>query len=120
MTIPYRSNPSVIIFPLPERFSCLAEYPVGTVCGRCLQPPHNLRQLCDGLQHHMNMIRHYHPRDEIIVAANRFSMKKRFDEDLRDLGILEPAWTILSLVQFPILQHERSARFGGSQFGRLR
>ena len=101
---------------LPERLPGPPQDSVGAPRGRSLQPAHQYRNGNLGKDEQMNMVRHHHPRTELVEASLALSDQNSFSHQIRDVGVLEPQRTDSAPVHGAVLSHEGMTS-GGARRG---
>ena len=92
-------NQPVVTFMLPERPSHLMKLPVGLTSGAPLNPPHNVGNVGPRRNKHVDMVRHDHPRVQVVVLA---AILNRASRNLSHLGHLKIPRPNDSPIQQPV------------------
>ena len=109
-------------FILPERLPHASRQEVGGARGRSLDPPGDLRQPSKWPDYQVYVVGHDDPGEPLIQSILVLSPIQRFDDKVRDPGILQPKWAARHTIQQAIGVGERPAgiagRLGRSATGR--
>src|ERR1022692_461555 len=85
------SNPPVKILTLPEGLPFPDCDSVGAHGGSGLQPSPNLGQVLMRLQNNVYVIRHDHPREQIVTVPDAFAKKKCLHKRVTNVRVRQPS-----------------------------
>jgi len=103
-------DPVIPGFVLPERLTSSSEQPVGGPGGGSFEPAHKQRRWHNRRYQNMYVVRHHHPRVELIEQTSVFAISDRVRHKQGNSRIGQPSWTGSCPVELPILGNESVSR----------